>query len=92
MLSLIFSPASVSQLVASGILRDHHGSNISITQGFLTTDSKLAGGVNLVSFAIAVSDGICPTNTSKLLRRWMDSHFDKQIDEVIGLVVNYAIK
>lgn len=72
----------MSKLVTAGLLMDHHGNNVSVREGFLTTDDALVGGVKMDQVTLAISDGICPTNTSKLLRKWMDSHFSKRTDQV----------
>lgn len=64
------------------MLTDHHGNNVSVTEGYLTTDSKLVDGVKMVGLSLALSEGIRPTNTSKLLKKWMDSKFSRKVEEV----------
>ena len=72
----------VKHFAEAGMLTDLHGNNVSVTEAYLTTDSKLVAGVLMERLGLAVSGGIKPTNTSKLLKRWMDSRFSRQVDEV----------
>ncbi len=72
----------VKYFAEAGVLTDLHGNNVSVTEAYLTTDSKLVAGVLMERLGLAVSGGIKPTNTSKLLKRWMDSRFSRQVDEV----------
>ncbi len=63
-------------------MTDRHGNNVSVTEGYLTTDGSLVGGVSLERVGLAISDGIKPSNTSKLLRKWVDTHLNIQVYEV----------
>lgn len=63
-------------------LFDRHGSRVSVTRGFLTSDIQLAGAVKIKTFYLALSGGIHPLNSSKLFRRWMESHYGKDVLEV----------
>lgn len=64
------------------VLTDRHGNNVSVTEGYLTTDSSLVGGVLMDRMGLVISEGIKPSNTSKLLKKWMDTHLNNQVYEV----------
>ena len=73
-------------LVEAGTLSDRYGNKVSVVEGHLTTDSKLVGGVKMDDMGLVVSGGIRPSNTSKLLKKWMDSKFNRHVEEVRALV------
>ena len=72
---------SVNDVLKNG-LSDKYGTNISITRGFLTSDDTLVGAVKFEDFAVVLSEGIRLINNSRLLRKWMDSHFPNGVVEV----------
>lgn len=72
---------SVDTVLKSG-LSDNHGSNYSVTTGYFTSDGTLAGAVKFEDFAVVVCDAIRPINNSRLIRKWMDSHFPNGVLEV----------
>lgn len=63
-------------------LQDKHGAQVRVARGFLTSDSQLAGAVKMKDFFLALSAGIHPLNSSKLFRKWMESHYGRSIREV----------
>ena len=68
--------------VEAGTLSDRYGNVVSAVEGHLTTDSKLVGGVKVDDMGLVVGEGIRPSNTSKLLKKWMDSKFNRHVEEV----------
>ena len=74
-------PPLVSSILRSGLL-DRFGSPVGVACGYLSSDTELAGGVRMGNFYLAVSDGIRPLNSSKLFRKWMESHFGREVMEV----------
>lgn len=71
----------MTSILRTGLL-DKHGSEVGVTRGFLTSDSQLAGAVKMKSFYLALSNSIHPLNSSKLFRKWMESHYGRDIREV----------
>ena len=73
----------VSSILKVGLV-DRHGHHVNVTRGYLTSDGEVVGVVKMESFYVAVSDGIRPLNSSKLFRKWLESHYGKAIAEVGG--------
>ena len=71
----------MTSILKEGLL-DKHGSRVSVARGFLTSDSQLAGAVKMKSFFLALSPSIHPLNSSKLFRKWMESHYGRNVTEV----------
>lgn len=69
---------------------DRFGSPVGVACGYLSSDAELAGGVKMDGFYLAVSDGIRPLNSSKLFRKWMESHFGREVMEVGVVLVGVA--
>lgn len=85
----IFLSFPVTSLLRRGLL-DRDGSYVGITRGYLTSDKELAGAVKMDTFYLALSAGIRPLNSSKLFRKWMESHFGRNVVEVgVALYVLY---
>lgn len=61
---------------------DRHGTRVRVARGYLTSDGQLAGVVRMEGFYLALSNGIHPLNSSKLFRKWMESHYGRHIREV----------
>ncbi len=87
--AVMLSPRAVSAILKAG-LADRHGHRVNVTRGYLTSDGELVGVVKMESFYVALSDGIRPLNSSKLFRKWMESHYGKDILEV-GVASIYAV-
>ena len=71
----------VTSILGRGLV-DQHGTHVGVTRGYLTSDTTLAGGVRMETFFLALSDGIRPLNSSRRFRKWMDSHFGREVLEV----------
>ena len=76
---------AVTSILKNGLV-DHHGKAVAVTRGFLTSEENLHGAILMDKFHIALSDGIRPLNTSKLFRKWMDTHFSRKVVEVMKRV------
>ena len=76
-----FILCAVSALLKVGLV-DRHGHHANVTRGYLTSDGEVVGVVKMEGFHLAVSNGIHPLNSSKLFRKWMESHYGKAVVEV----------
>lgn len=61
---------------------DRHGFRVGVARGYLSSDAELVGAVKMDDLYLALSDGIRPLNSSKLFRKWMESHFGRTVKEV----------